>query len=246
MKLPLVPPGRWWPAAALGAAAFALLTALIALRHGAPYPFDESLHRWSAAHRPPVAVTLARGITATGSGPTPYLCAAAAGLVAGRGVRGRLLTAVATTGFLLLAQGVRLAVMYPLARPRPPAVDWATHASGYSFPSGHATTSALTAGLLAWAAWRAAAPAVTRICWCLLAAWAVTVGLTRVYLGVHWFTDVVGGWLLAATCLTVTSALLGRFHREGRPGRPHTPHGPGGRRIDDHRLQFRSRKGSLA
>ncbi|MFI8275547.1 phosphatase PAP2 family protein [Streptomyces sp. NPDC085929] len=201
--------GRWTLTAALCAVLFALLAALVSARHGAPYPLDESLHRWSVRHRPPVAVALARGITATGSGPVPYLCALTAGLVAGwgRGSRGRLLTAAGALGFLLLAQGVRYAVMYAVDRPRPPVADWAAHASGFAFASGHATTSALAAGLLAWAAWRASSPATARLCWALLACWAVAVGLTRVYLGVHWPTDVLGGWLFALTWLAAAMAV---------------------------------------
>ncbi|MEV7440540.1 phosphatase PAP2 family protein [Streptomyces sp. NPDC091204] len=196
---------------------FALLAAVVAARHGAPYLFDESVHGWSVRHRPAVAVAFARGVTATGSGPVPYVCAVAAGFVAGRGRggRGRLLTAAGALGFLLLAQGVRYAVMYGLARPRPPAADWAAHASGFAFPSGHTTTSAVTAGLLAWAVWRAAAPATARLCWALLACWAIAVGLTRVYLGVHWPTDVLGGWLYALTWLTAAMAVSGGR----RPGR---------------------------
>ncbi|MET8751740.1 phosphatase PAP2 family protein [Streptomyces sp. NPDC004667] len=210
---------RWGLVAALCAVLFAVLAVLVAARHGSPYALDESLHRWSVEHRPAAAVAFARAVTTTGTGPVPYLCAIAAGLIAGwgRGVRGRLLTAAGALGFLLLAQGTRYAVLYAVARPRPPVADRVTHASGFSFPSGHTATSALVAGLLAWAVWRTASPAAARLGWVLFACWAVTVGLTRVYLGVHWPTDVLGGWLYALTWLAAALAV------EARVGRARVP-----------------------
>ncbi|MEV7725408.1 phosphatase PAP2 family protein [Streptomyces sp. NPDC087917] len=205
-------PRRWALAAAGCAALFAVLAALVSAG-GAPFPLDRAPHLWSVAHRPPVAVAFARAVTVTGSGPVPYLCALGAGLLAGRGTRGRWLSAAGALGFLLVAQGVRTAVMYAVARPRPPLADWTAHASGYAFPSGHTTTSALAAGLLAGAAWRTAGPATARLCWVLLACWALAVGLSRIYLGVHWPTDVLGGWLFAATWLAAATALATRKYR---------------------------------
>ncbi|MGW5399877.1 phosphatase PAP2 family protein [Streptomyces sp. NPDC003952] len=211
MRVPAAPRAtRWGLVAALCAALFAVLTVLVAARHGSPYAVDEGVHHWSVRHRPAVAVALARGVTATGTGPFPYLCAVTAGLVAGwgRGARGRLLTAAGALGFLVLAQGVRYAVLNGVARPRPPVAEWETHASGFSFPSGHTATSALVAGLLAWAVWRTASPTAARLWWALFACWALAVGLTRVYLGVHWPTDILGGWLYALTWLAAAMAVV--------------------------------------
>ncbi|WTQ63891.1 phosphatase PAP2 family protein [Streptomyces sp. NBC_00161] len=83
---------------------------------------------------------------------------------------------------------MRDAVVYSVVRPRPPVGDRAMYATGFAFPSGH-TTSAVTAGLLVWALSRRMGPAVLRTSSVLLAGWAVTVGISRIYLGVHWTTD---------------------------------------------------------
>ncbi|GAA2471463.1 phosphatase PAP2 family protein [Streptomyces longisporus] len=182
---------------------FAGLATAVGLRHGAPLPGDTAAHAWGLAHRPPEAVALARGFTATGTGPWPYVLVVIAGCLAGRTVRERLRIAVVLLVVLVAGQLVRTGTMELLARARPAPADWATHASGFAFPSGHATTSALTAGLLCWATTRRARVDLARTTCILAVCWAVAVGLTRVYLGVHWASDVIGGWLLAVAWLSL-------------------------------------------
>ncbi|MGW3622156.1 phosphatase PAP2 family protein [Streptomyces sp. NPDC000880] len=185
-----------------------LLAAVVTSRHGLPFTLDRSMHLWSVHHRPTVAVALARGVTATGTGPYPYLCAVAAGLIAGRDIRQRLYAAAGALGFLALAQAVRTGLNHLIGRPRPALADWATDASNFAFPSGHATTSVLMAGLLAWAISRRIRPAPARACGAVLVCWAIAVGLSRIYLGVHWPSDVLGGWLFALTWLGLGTALI--------------------------------------
>lgn len=85
------------------------------------------------------------------------------------------------------------------ARPRPDLVPHATVVYTQSFPSGHAMLSAvvyLTLGALL--ARTQAEPTVKAYLLLLAIALTLTVGISRVYLGVHWPTDVLGGWAVGA------------------------------------------------
>ncbi|MEV0915687.1 phosphatase PAP2 family protein [Streptomyces sp. NPDC049967] len=192
-------------AALTAAAAFALLTVAVLYATHGMLPGDEALHHWSLTHRSGPAVAISRAVTATGTGVIPFAAVILAGLSVSGTIRGRVITAAALALCLGSAQALRYAVMTLVARPRPPLADWATHASGWSFPSGHATTSALTAGLLV-AALFLRGPRVPRLAAVLIGIWGAAVGLTRVYLGVHWFSDVIGGWLFAIAWLALTAS----------------------------------------
>jgi membrane-associated phospholipid phosphatase len=111
-----------------------------------------------------------------------------------------------------------------IARARPAFADPVATAPGYSFPSGHALNTMIVAAaavVLGWSAtrgrpWRRAA---------LLGAAAALVLLTgfdRVGLGVHYVSDVVGGWLigLAVVCITTAAFSLDLAPAEREPGDP--------------------------
>lgn len=202
--------------------AFGVLIMVVVGGDGAVQFGDEDFHFWPLTHRSAVAVALARGVTATGTGVVPYVLAALAGLIAARTLRGRLIAVALCVACLGAGQAVRYGVMELTARPRPPRVDWATHASGWSFPSGHATTAIVTAGLLVIAVFvrgpRGRTPLALAAC-----CWGALVGLTRVYLGVHWLTDVLGGWLFGIGWLGLCLAAAARWLPEqvlAGPGHP--------------------------
>lgn len=229
----------------LGAwASFAVLCLVVEGHGGTPLSVDGALLSWSVGHRPEVAVAVARGLTATGTGVFPYLFVVLAGLAVGRTARQRTVAAALGLVCLVAGQVVRHGVLELIARPRPPRQEWLTHASNWSFPSGHSTTSALVAGLVVMATVVRAPRG--RTAFCLVAVcWGALVGLTRVYLGVHWFTDVIGGWLFAVgwlgVCLCAAARWLpvrlvagpaaGDAPLSGGSARP-VPAGPGRERPD--------------
>lgn len=100
-------------------------------------------------------------------------------------------------------------------RPRPD-LSRLVPGNGPSFPSGHVLASVGFYGVLAAVAWRSSHRRTTRI-----AAYAaatvviVAVGFSRVFLGVHWFTDVIGG-MLAGTAFVLAVAWSLQGHHLGR------------------------------
>ncbi|MFD7130704.1 phosphatase PAP2 family protein [Streptomyces sp. NPDC059894] len=103
----------------------------------------------------------------------------------------------------VLQQGLKAAV--GRERPRwPDPVDSAHYAA---FPSGHALTATVVLGLLLWLLYRhGVRPAVWRTAVAVAVVSVAGVGLTRVWLGVHWPSDVLGGWLLGTTVVALAIA----------------------------------------
>jgi membrane protein DedA with SNARE-associated domain/membrane-associated phospholipid phosphatase len=87
-------------------------------------------------------------------------------------------------------------------RPRPPAAQAIGHWTGYAFPSGHATHATAVYGMLA-ALLAATTPRWGRkvTVWTAAVVVCGLVGLSRLYLGAHWLTDVLGGYALGAAWL---------------------------------------------
>ncbi|WP_019069431.1 phosphatase PAP2 family protein [Streptomyces hokutonensis] len=96
-------------------------------------------------------------------------------------------------------------------RPRPVWPDPVDSAHYAAFPSGHAMTATVVCGLLLWLLHRSdAGRAVWRTAMTLAVISVAGVGLTRVWLGVHWPSDVVGGWVLGAFVVAVAVGVYER------------------------------------
>jgi membrane-associated phospholipid phosphatase len=192
--------------------AFGLLTAWVVRRGTAVPAVDEHLHRWVLAHRGPASAAVARAIrwggvswivlpalVPIGAASAGAGASAGAEAGAGRGLNrrlgsGLLLCLIASTGVYAETR-----INAAVGRVRPPMSDWAGAAAGPSFPSGHTTNATLFALCCAWAvAARVPRGWPRQAVWAAAAAYAATVGWSRVWLGVHWPTDVLGAWLFDA------------------------------------------------
>ena len=134
-----------------------------------------------------------------------------------------LMMVIATVGSLIFT-GVGKTVV---GRARPPlALAVPPYEYAPSFPSGHTLNSTVIALMLAYLAWWLSENLWVRvICPVLGAAWATAMGLSRVYLGHHWITDVIFGWLfgLAWLVLLITvHRILLRLDRRDRRAIEHS------------------------
>ncbi|WP_149550364.1 phosphatase PAP2 family protein [Streptomyces marokkonensis] len=198
----------------------ALLLALVAAKWrpllGLDGDISRTTHRWALAE--PGLTQTARVLTDWVWDPWTMrvLCGAAAGLLVWRYAdRWTALWLVLTVA---VATAVQQGLKAALDRARPVWPDPVDSAHYAAFPSGHAMTATVVCGLLLWLLHRRGAGGVLWRTALTVAVVSVTgVGLTRVWLGVHWPTDVLGGWLFGAL---VVAAAVG-IHRHRHPRHAH-------------------------
>ena len=100
---------------------------------------------------------------------------------------------------------IGLLVKTVVERARPSLEDPVAHAPGFSFPSGHAMTATTSFAILLLVLLPMVPRALRALCWGIAVVSVLGVGFTRIALGVHWFSDVVGGWLLGLAVVALTT-----------------------------------------
>lgn len=105
-------------------------------------------------------------------------------------------------GTLLLTQVLKL--VYGIDRP---LIDASLDATTYSFPSGHSSGSLALYGLMAYVLYKRRESKLAII---VLVCLVLAVSLSRVILNVHYFSDVIGGWLVALTVIALSEWIIRR------------------------------------
>ncbi len=181
---------------------------------------DPAVHTWMLQHRTGWLDPVMKTVTWAGSNlvivPALVLAVVLLRRLRGSwwpGVQVTLTYGAAVLGHAIVAGSVQ--------RPRPPAVDWIAAAGGWSYPSGHTTQVTAFCGAMLLVLLRGASRwmRVTASTGAVVAVGLV--GASRVYLGVHWLTDVLGGFTmsLALVCL-VGAVVLARSDHRGTSGHP--------------------------
>lgn len=187
---------------------FAKLAQLV--RRGYTQPFDEAVLRWMQHHQVPWFEKLMLEITMLGTWIVVLSIVSIAGLFLWltRHKYSAGLLMVATTGGIILDNILKVG----FSRPRPRIFEWGTTASSYSFPSGHAMSATVVYVTVAYLAARLQKTYVARLATLGTAAVIIAaICMSRLYLGVHYPSDVAAGVIMglawASFCMATLEAM---------------------------------------
>jgi membrane-associated phospholipid phosphatase len=187
---------------------------------------DQPAARWLAGHRDAWLTATLRMITMLGSPVGLAVLALVVSVTVAWRRRSWLPVPLGMVG----AGGIGLVITTVKAlvgRDRPPPPYAVITEGGYSFPSGHATGTAAVAVLSAWllTRWLITSWAGRVAVWMTAIGLIAMVGFSRIYLGVHYLSDVLAGWLLG-TAWAGAVVLVGSWWQDTR--RTHTARVPPG------------------
>lgn len=180
------------------------------VRSGRTQAFDDAVLRWLGAHHAPTLEPFMLEITFLGTGTVVMMIVAVSGLFLWltKHRYSALLLLVATGGGILLNGLLKLG----FGRPRPQIFDWGTQVASWSFPSGHAMSATVVYGTVAYLATRLQVRRLHRVITLACAAIVIVlIALSRLYLGVHYPSDVIAGVIIglawAGFCMATLEAI---------------------------------------
>lgn len=193
-----------------GIAAFAAGAVFIAivehfrLTTSSVYQADHAVNAWFQDERHAGFTTLLSAATVAGGTLSMALVVTmtAVALIVRKHLASAVFVVVAAAGGELLNLGLKTI----FERVRPLAATAISVAQGYSFPSGHAMGSFIVLGSIAYLLLRQPLRWKVKSAWlAMLVTAVVLVGLSRVYLGVHWISDIAGAWSAGAVWLAMAT-----------------------------------------
>jgi membrane-associated phospholipid phosphatase len=200
--------------AIVGTIGFASLAEVV--REGYTQQFDDAVLRWIGAHHSPTLTTIMNEVTPLGTGIVVLTVVGVTTAFLWRTEHkhsARMLLA-ATAGGILLNNGLKLF----FDRERPSVFEWGTHAASSSFPSGHAMSATVVYGTVAYLLARLQKHGWARAVTLLFAVVMIAlICFTRLYLGVHYPSDVLGGIIIGLAwsgfCMATLEASLALARR---------------------------------
>lgn len=164
---------------------------------------DSSVLEWLHRHASPTGMAVCIAISRLGSPVAMTLLA-----IAGALLLATLEEWVLLGGWIAAFGGASVLdrwLKFVVHRPRPPYATAIIHHPTWSFPSGHAMGSLVGFGMLAYVLARFAGRTARArtVIWTGAALLIVLIGASRLYLGVHYLSDVVGGYAVGATWLAL-------------------------------------------
>ena len=173
-----------------------------------PVSFDTTIRYTMRQIQSPMWTALFLAVTRLGSTLVLIIIGCVCGIVfiGLRWFRPLLLLIVVMSGQAALHQGFKLL----FARPRPPALINYSSVESFSYPSGHAIAALCLYFVIAWSVTtRLENPAIKAAVWIFTVVLVFLIGMSRVYIGVHYPTDVLAGFF-AALVWTVAALSIDR------------------------------------